>query len=65
MLHLVNLIAVGQCDCAWSNGLQLCNDAAVVQIYITASKLFQLVNMIVVGQFDCTTHEYLSMHYTG
>jgi hypothetical protein len=64
MLHLVNLIAFGQCDCAWSNILQLCNDAAVVQIYVTASKLLQLVDVIVVGKCDFTTHDYLSIMHT-
>jgi hypothetical protein len=61
---LVDLLAVGQCDCEWSTILQLCNDAAVVQIYVTAYKLFQLVNLIVVGQCDCTPHEYLTIMNT-
>jgi hypothetical protein len=64
MLQLVNLIAFGQCDCAWSKILQLCYDAAVVQIYVTASKLLQLVDVIVVGKCDCTTHDYLSIMHT-
>jgi hypothetical protein len=65
MLQLVNLIAVGQCVCAWSNIFQLCSDAAVVHIYVTTSKLLQLVNRIVVGECDSTTHEYLSIMITS
>jgi hypothetical protein len=64
MLQLVNLITVGQCDHDWSKILQMCNDAAVVQIYVTAYKLLQLVKLLVVGQCDCTTHEYLSIMNT-
>jgi hypothetical protein len=51
LLHLVNLLIVGQCECTCSNVLQFFNDAAVVQIHCTAFKLLQLFNLLVVGQY--------------
>jgi hypothetical protein len=60
MLQLLSLIAVGQCDCAWSNILQLRGDAAVVQIYVTAYKLLKLVILLIVGQCDCNALYHVS-----